>query len=234
MDRQMQRLCSLKILSKNTTSHTSPVMFITRKITKDKRPVVDFRLLNTRIKRHNTATPLLRDIYQMLGKAQSTVLSCVDLKGVFHSLKLTNKAKDFCGILPYFGSPYYRYEVMPMGLSISPYKWIQYIRYVLEKMSHPENYIATMDDLLVYSREAEHTWTGFWTCSRPWLSMALSCPLRSVNSSGVNWYTWEIPSWQDLMGSLSPPSKQELKPSWTPQLLKQQRTARASVELSTM
>ena len=156
MDKQMQRLCSLKILSRNTTSHTSPVMLITRKVTKDKRPVVDFRLLNTRIKRHNTATPLLRDIYQMLGKAQSTVLSCVDLKDAFHSLKLTEKAKDYCGILPYFGSPHYRYEVMPMGLSISPCKWIQYIGYVMEKMPHPENYIAIMDDLLVHSRESEH------------------------------------------------------------------------------
>ena len=156
MDRQMERLVSLKILTKNTTSHTSPVMLITRKITRDKRPVVDFRLLNTRIKRHNTATPLLRDIYQMLGKAQSTVLSCVDLKDAFHSLKLTDRAKDFCGILPYFGSSHYRYEVMPMGLSISPCKWIQYIGTVMDKMPHPENYIAIMDDLLVHSRESEH------------------------------------------------------------------------------
>ena len=131
-------------------------MLNTRKVTKDKRPVVDFRLLNTRIKRHNTATPLLRDIYQMLGKAESTVLSCVDLKDAFHSLKLTEKAKDYCGILPYFGSPHYRYEVMPMGLSISPGKWIQYIGYVMEKMPHPDNYIAIMDDLLVHSRESEH------------------------------------------------------------------------------
>ena len=88
----MQRLVSLGILSRNTTSHTSPVMLITRKITKDKRPVVDFRLLNTRIRRHNTATPLMRDICQMLGKAQSKILSCVDLKDAFHSLKLTERA----------------------------------------------------------------------------------------------------------------------------------------------
>ena len=86
MDRQMQRLCSLKILSRNTTSHTSPVMLITRKVTKDKRPVVDFRLLNTRIKRHNTATPLLRDIYQMLGKAQSSPFLC-GFEGCFSQLK---------------------------------------------------------------------------------------------------------------------------------------------------
>ena len=41
----MQRLVSLGILSQNTTSHTSPVMLITRKIGADKRPVVDFRLV---------------------------------------------------------------------------------------------------------------------------------------------------------------------------------------------
>ena len=105
MDKQMQRLVSLKILSKNTTSHTSPVMLITRKVTKDKRPVVDFRLLNTRIKRHNTATPLLRDIYQMLGKAQSTVLSCVDLKDAFHSLKLTTGPRIFVESYPILAAP---------------------------------------------------------------------------------------------------------------------------------
>ena len=156
MDWQMQRLVSLGILTRNTTSHTSPVMLITRKITKDKRPVVDFRLLNTRIKRHNTSTPLMRDICQMLGKAQSKILSCVDLKDAFHSLRLTDRAKDFCGILPYFGSHHYRYEVMPMGLSISPCKWIQYIGFVMEKMPCPENYIAIMDDLLVHSKEENH------------------------------------------------------------------------------
>ena len=156
MDWQMQRLVSLGILTRNTTSHTSPVMLITRKITRDKRPVVDFRLLNTRIRRHNTATPLLRDIYQMLGKSHSEILTCVDLKDAFHSLKLTDKAKEYCGILPYFGSPHYRYEVMPMGLSISPCKWIQYIGIVMEKLPHPENYIAIMDDLLVHSKKKDH------------------------------------------------------------------------------
>ena len=102
-------------------------MLVARKGTKNKRPVVDFRLLNTRILRRNTATPLLRDIFKILGKSRCEVLSCVDLKDAFHSLSLTDKAKEFCGILPYFGSPHYRYEVLPMGLAISPQVWITYI-----------------------------------------------------------------------------------------------------------
>ena len=156
MDRQMKRLVSLGILSRNTTSHTSPVMLITRKVTKDKRPVVDFRLLNTRIRRQNTATPLMRDIYQMIGKSHSTVMSVFDAKDAFHSLALNKKSKDFCGIMPYYGSPHYRYEVMPMGLSISPCKWIEYITMVMEGIPHRENYLAIMDDILIHSKQKDH------------------------------------------------------------------------------
>ena len=77
MDEQMERLVSLGILSKNSTSQTSPVMLITRKMTKDKRPVVDFRLLNTRILRRNTSIPLMSDVLSIcdvrpgLGRTQS-------------------------------------------------------------------------------------------------------------------------------------------------------------------
>ena len=156
MDWQMKRMVSLGIIKQGATSHTSPVFLIGRKQTQDKRPLVDFRLLNTRVKRQNTASPFLRDIYQMLGASKSNILSCVDLKDAFHSLRLTEKAKDFCGILPYFGSPHYKYEVMPMGLSIFPCKWIEYIGYVMENMSHKHNYIAIMDDLLIHSKKENH------------------------------------------------------------------------------
>ena len=72
----------------------------------------------------------------MLGRAQYEVLSCVDLKEAFNSLSLTPEAKEFCGILPYFGSPHYRYEVLPMGLAISPQVWIDYIESILSNMAH--------------------------------------------------------------------------------------------------
>ena len=70
MDKCMQKLVSLGILTKNSTTHTSPVMLVARRGNERKRPVVDFRLLNTRIVRRNTSTPLLRDIFIMLGRAQ--------------------------------------------------------------------------------------------------------------------------------------------------------------------
>ena len=127
MDEQMERLVSLGILSKNSTSHTSPVMLITRKLTKDKRPVVDFRLLNTRILRRNTSIPLMSDVLSILGNSECEVVSCVDIKDAYHSIKLTEKSKEYSGILPYFGSPIYRYEVLPMGIACTPQIWMDYI-----------------------------------------------------------------------------------------------------------
>ena len=91
MDTQMERLVSLGILSKNSTSHTSPVMLITRKLTNDKRPVVDFRLLNTRILRRNTSIPLMKDVLSILGNSKCEVMSCVDIKDAYHSIPLTKK-----------------------------------------------------------------------------------------------------------------------------------------------
>ena len=156
MDNQMERLVSLGILSKNSTSHTSPVMLITRKLTKDKRPVVDFRLLNTRILRRNTSIPLMSDVLSILGNSECEVVSCVDIKDAYHSIRLTEMSKEYCGILPYFGSPIYRYEVLPMGIACAPQIWMDYITLILNELEDKKKYIAIMDDLLIHSTKADH------------------------------------------------------------------------------
>ena len=156
MDKGMRRLVALGILSKNTTSHTSPVMLVSRKMTKDKRPIVDFRLLNTRILRRNTATPLMKDIRAILGNSDCEIFSCLDLKDAYHSIPLTERSKEFCGIMPYFGSPHYRYEVLPMGLNISPAKWMEYVEVLLEHVENRHNFIVIMDDMLIHSTKKKH------------------------------------------------------------------------------
>ena len=157
MNQQMNHLVALGILSVNNTSHTSPVMLITHKVTRDKRPVVDFRLLNTRTRRRNTASQLLKDIFNILGNSQCEVMSCVDIKDAFHSIKLNEKSKEFCGILPYFGSTHYRYEVLPMGSAISPAAWLTYVNMLLDTFGDDKkSFIAIMDDLLIHSSKKTH------------------------------------------------------------------------------
>ena len=60
-------------------------MLIIRKLTNDKRPVVDFRLLNTRILRRNTSIPLMKDVLSILGNSKCEVMLCVDIKDAYHS-----------------------------------------------------------------------------------------------------------------------------------------------------
>ena len=129
---------SLGILSKNSTSHTSPVMLITRKLTNDKRPVVDFRLLNTRIFRRNRSIPLMKDVLSILGNSKCEVMLCIDIKDAYHSIPLTEKSKEYCGILPYFGSLIYRYEVLPMGIACAPQIWMDYITLILSELEHDD------------------------------------------------------------------------------------------------
>ena len=156
MDKQLERLVSLGVLSKNSTSHTSPVMLITRELTKDKRPVVDFRLLNRRILRRNTSIPLMSDVLSILGNSECEVVSCVDIKDAYHSIRLTEKSKEYCGILPYFGSPIYRYEVLPMGIACAPQISMDYITLILSALEDKKKYIAIMDDLLIHSTKVAH------------------------------------------------------------------------------
>ena len=69
---------------------------------------------------------------------------------------LTEKSKEYCGILPYFGSPIYRYEVLPMGIVCAPQIWMDYITLILSELEDKKRYIAIMDDLLIHSTKVAH------------------------------------------------------------------------------
>ena len=108
----MRRLCYLGILKEGFSAYSSPVMLISRKMTSDKRVVTDFRHLNMRIAKNNLAYPLLRDTFALLGSSSSEVMSVLDLKDAFHSLRLSKKSQKYCSVLPYFGSASYLYQRM--------------------------------------------------------------------------------------------------------------------------
>ena len=113
------------------SAYCSPVMLISRKMTQDKRVVTDFRHLNMCIAKNNLAYPLLKDKFTLLGSSRCDVLSVGDLKDAFHSLRLKENSKRYCGILLYFGSASYLYQRMPMGSNIYPAIWQSYITFRL-------------------------------------------------------------------------------------------------------
>ena len=120
-------------------------------MTQDKRVVTDFRHLNTRIAKNNLAYPLVKDTFTALGNSKCEVLSVLDLKDAFHSLRLSEKSKKYCGILPYFGRAFYLYQRIPMGLNISHPIWQIYINTILNCLESRKYYEAIMDDLLLFT-----------------------------------------------------------------------------------
>ena len=132
-------------------------MLISRKMTKDKRVVTDLRHLNMCTAKNNLAYQLLKDTFSMLGISNSELMSVLDLKDPFHSLRLKENLKKLCGILPYFGSSSYLYQRMPMGLNISPAIWQSYINAILSCLQSRKYCEAIMDDLLLFtSTQSSH------------------------------------------------------------------------------
>ena len=103
----MKCLHYLGILKEGFSDYSSPLMSISRKLTQDKRVVTDFRHLNVRIAKINLAYPLLKDTFSVLGNSKCDLLSVLDLKDAFHSLRLSDRSKKYCRIFPYFGSTSY-------------------------------------------------------------------------------------------------------------------------------
>ena len=150
-DKEMKWLCYMGILKEGFSAYSSPVMLISRKLTKDKCVVTDFRHLSMRIAKNNLAYPLIKETFSVVGSSKCEVLSVLDLQDAFHSLRLSEKLKEYFGILQYFGSASYLYQRIPMGLNISPLIWQCYINMILDCLQSKKYCEAIMDDLLLFT-----------------------------------------------------------------------------------
>ena len=178
IDKEMCRGILLGILKKGLQfpSNAHP-----KKITQVPRIVTDFRVLNNRIiKICSYSVPLLKDILMALGMSGVEVMSLLDLKYAYHSLKLGLNSKKYCAITPYYGSATYIYQRLGMGLSLSPQVWQTFLNAILGEVidrgdEDPEllpyresnekvfydrpqtkHHLAYMDDCLVNSKKKDH------------------------------------------------------------------------------
>ena len=102
INKEMKRLCYLGILKEGFSPYSSLVMLISRKLTKDKIVVTDFRHLYVRIAKNNLAYPLLKDTFSVLGSSKCEVLLVLDLKDAFHSIKIIRKLPKILWNTPLF------------------------------------------------------------------------------------------------------------------------------------
>ena len=86
----------------------------------------------------------------MLGRSRHKVLSDLDLKGAFHSLRLSENS-DLLLNFTYIESALYFDQRIPMGSNISPSIWQSYINVILNCLQSRKYCGAIMDDLLLFS-----------------------------------------------------------------------------------
>ena len=98
---------------------------------------------------------MVRDTFSVLGNSKCEVLPILDLKDAFHSLRLSENSRKYCGILPHFGSSSYLYQRMPMGLNISLSIWQSYINAILDCLQSKKYCEAIMDDLILFTPSKE-------------------------------------------------------------------------------
>ena len=127
IDKEKKHLCYLGILKEEFSAYSSPIMIISRKLIQDKRVVTDFRYLNVRIAKKKKTFQLNHYTFSVLGSFKCEVISVLDLKDAFYSLRLSEYSEKYCRIHPYFSSTSYLYQGMPMRLNISPLIWQSYI-----------------------------------------------------------------------------------------------------------
>ena len=156
IDKEMNKLCILGILKKELSGYSSPAMAIPRKKSDIPRVVADFRYLNTRLPQLNMSFPLVRECIQSIGASQCEVMSIIDLRDAYHTLRLASNSQQYCGTTPYYGSDTYLYQRLPMGLKVSPAIWQAFINKVLGPIPNRQRHIAIMDDCLVHSKFADH------------------------------------------------------------------------------
>ena len=156
IDKEMDRLVKLGILKKGLSGYSSPAMAIPRKNSDIPRVVGDFRYLNKRLVKLNMTFPLLRECIQAIGASQCEVMSVIDLRDAYHTLRLAPSSQQYTGITPYYGADTYQYLRMAIGLSISPAIWQTFINNILRQIPNKNRHIAIMDDCLVHSKFADH------------------------------------------------------------------------------
>ena len=92
----------------------------------------------------------------ILGNSKCKTLTVPDLYDAYHRIRLSEKLKQYCGFLPYFGSTSCLYQRMPMDLNVSPALWQTYVNALLENVQIKNNYVTILDDLSIHSTKKTH------------------------------------------------------------------------------
>lgn len=153
MTRQVLELERCNMVSKSLSMYNSPA-FLVRKLNKEPRIVVDYRMVNQTIERENFAIPTLDDIINKIGSSGATVWSSVDLRSAYRQISIREADRDITSFtVANLGS--YRFNSLPMGLVTSGGLFAYVMSCVLDDRELQQGMVIYLDDIVIFSKDVK-------------------------------------------------------------------------------
>ena len=135
------------LIERSTSRHNSPVFCVPKKDGAGLRVVLDYRLLNFKSLPDKYSIRTIDQCIEEIGKAKSTLFSCLDLTNGYWQLSLDPAARHLTAFtIPGVGQ--FQWKVTPQGLMGAPASFSRLMDLI---MSDAENVITYIDDVLVHS-----------------------------------------------------------------------------------
>ena len=144
LKKELDRLCKLGVLKKNSDSTWAAPTFIIPKKNGTVRFISDFRYLNKCLVRKPYPIPKIADVLQKIeGLEWATSL---DLNMGYYTVHLDLYSQQLCTIVTPWGK--YQYLRLPMGVNVSPDVFQEKMSSLMQDLEYVRTYL---DDLLVIS-----------------------------------------------------------------------------------
>jgi hypothetical protein len=140
--KEIDRLCQIGVLEKNSDSEWGCGAFIRPKKTGDVRVCTDFRELNKHIKRKAFPIPKISELLQSLAGFKTA--TALDLSMGYYHIPLDEESQKLCSFVMPWGK--YRYKRLPLGIKVA----VDVFQEVMTELFSDLDYVRVyLDDIFI-------------------------------------------------------------------------------------
>ena len=149
----VQKMLDQGLIQKSNSEYSSPVVLV-EKPDKSLRFCVNYQKLNAITKKRTFPLPSPDELLAKIGENHPQWFSTSDLAAAFHQVPLREEDKCKTAFILPFGL--YTFNVLPMGLSGSPWTFARLGQEIFGKLLDEDGLALFIDDLCLYGPTFEH------------------------------------------------------------------------------